>query len=74
MLMDGSYKVRFLHHPRIVRQYAISALSVNVLKDKADITHWRIDGQSGDDGGSFLSMIRPSTWQRPYMDPTFSGI
>ena len=32
--------------------------SVNALADKAEITHWCIDGQSGDDGGSFLQMIR----------------
>ena len=32
---------------------------------KADIKHWRIEGQSGDDGGSFLRMIRPSTWPHP---------
>ena len=50
-----------------VRQCVISSLSVNALPDKADITHWRIDGQngqSGDDGGSFLRMIRHAAWSR----------
>jgi len=28
-------------------------LFINALTDKADIAHWRIDGQGGDDGGSF---------------------
>jgi len=37
---------------------ASSVISVNALTDKAEITHWRIDGQSGDDGGGFLRMIR----------------
>ena len=45
--------------------FVISALSVNALTEKAEITHWRIDGQSGDDGGSFLCMIRPSVCARP---------
>ena len=47
-----------------------SAMSVNALPDKAQITHWRMDGQSrqsGDDAGSFLYMVRPSTCPCPYM-------
>ena len=62
MLRDGSFEGNFLHHLRFIRQCAISAFvrqcSVNALTDKAEITRWRIDGQSGDGGGSFLRMIR----------------
>ena len=45
----------------------ITALSVNSLTNKADITHWRIGRQGRDDGWSFLRMIRPSAWPRPYL-------
>ena len=58
MLTHGSYEGRFFHHLRFVHQCAIIALPANALTGKAEITHWSIDGQSGDDGGSFLQMIR----------------
>ena len=47
-----------------IRKCLISALSFNTLTDKAEIAHWRIDGQSGDDRGILLCMIRPSAWPR----------
>ena len=47
-----------MQNPLFVRQYIF-------FSDKAEIAHWRIDGQSGDDGGSFRRIIRPSTWPRP---------
>ena len=37
--------------------------SVNALSDKAEITHLRTDGQSGDAGWSFLQMARHTAWQ-----------
>ena len=46
-------------------QCVISNLFVNALTDKAEITHWRIDRQSGDDGGSFMRMIRHAAWTHP---------
>jgi len=48
-----------------MRQCILSGLSVKALTDKVGITHWRIDGQSGDDDESFLSMICDSSWPHP---------
>ena len=44
---------------KIGRGHADGWIIRRKLTDKAAITHWRIDGQSGDEGGSFLRLIRP---------------
>ena len=47
-------------------QCVISAMYGNALTDKAEITHWRTDWQSGDDRARFVRMIRHAAWPRLY--------